>query len=457
MPAAGSHREPPADPAGLSTPPSRGTPLEVLGVFTRLGLTSFGGPVAHLGYFHEEIVRRRGWLDERRYADLVALCQFLPGPASSQVGMGIGLTRAGVWGAIAAFVGFTWPSALLMIALALGVGAVGDLGATDLARGLKLAAVAVVAHAVWGMATKLTPDRPRATVALLAAALVLAWPSNAAQLAVIALGGLIGWRWWRGGASGVAADARGRTDARPDAVPERRPLRRRAGVALLAVFFALLVALPLLRGATGGGALGGGAAPSTVAVSDAVAIGDAVAVGDAFYRAGALVFGGGHVVLPLLQTEVVGPGWVDASDFTLGYGAAQAVPGPLFTFAGFLGAAAGGGLAQGGAMVAVGFGLLALLAVFLPSFLLLLGVWPFWDQLRAVPAVQAALRGVNAAVVGLLLAALYRPVWTSAVVDAVDVALALLAFLALAVWRWPAWAVVAGAAAAAVVTGALLG
>ena len=444
MPSAGPNDVPPAQ-LGESppAPPPRGTPLEVLGVFTRLGLTSFGGPVAHLGYFHEEIVRRRGWLDERRYADLVALCQFLPGPASSQVGMGIGLTRAGVWGAIAAFVGFTWPSALLMIALALGVGAVGDLGATDLARGLKIAAVAVVAHAVWGMAGKLTPDRPRATVALLAAALVLAWPSNAAQLAVIALGGLIGWRWWRGGAAGEAAGARGDTGAGPDATPERRPVRRRAGVALLAVFFALLVALPLLRGATGG---------------DAVAISDAVAVGDAFYRAGALVFGGGHVVLPLLQTEVVAPGWVDASTFTLGYGAAQAVPGPLFTFAGFLGAAAavpGGGLAQGGATVAIGLGLLALLAVFLPSFLLLLGVWPFWDRLRAAPAVQAALRGVNAAVVGLLLAALYRPVWTSAIVDAVDVALALLAFLALALWRWPAWAVVAGAAVAAAALGAI--
>jgi len=484
MPVAGPHHEPSAQPGEPPTAPRpRGTPLEVLAVFTRLGLTSFGGPVAHLGYFHDEIVRRRGWLDERRYADLVALCQFLPGPASSQVGMGLGLTRAGVWGAIAAFVGFTWPSALLMIALALGVGAVGDLGASDLARGLKIAAVAVVAHAVWGMATKLTPDRPRATVAIAAAALVLALPSNAAQLLAIALGGLIGWRWWRGGGFGAVAGADGVVDddgvahgdgrVDRDAASDRRPLRRRAGVALLAAFFALLVALPLLRAATDEGVLGARSAGTPAfgageapAASDSVAIGDAVAVGDAFYRAGALVFGGGHVVLPLLQTEVVGPGWVDASTFTLGYGAAQAVPGPLFTFAGFLGTAAGGsggvdgGLAAGspsGAAVAVGFGLLALLAVFLPSFLLLLGVWPFWDRLRTVPTVQAALRGVNAAVVGLLLAALYHPVWTSAIVDAVDVALALLAFLALALWRWPAWAVVAGVAAAAVVTGAALG
>jgi chromate transporter len=457
---------PPAGPRHETPPPAvaqrRGSPLEVLLVFTRLGLTSFGGPVAHLGYFHEEIVRRRGWVDERRYADLVALCQFLPGPASSQVGMGIGLTRAGVPGAIAAFVGFTWPSALLMIGLALGVGAIGDLGASDLARGLKIAAVAVVAHAVWGMATKLTPDRPRVTVAILAAALVLAWPSNAAQLVVIALGGLIGWRWWRGGLATEGTTAGGDLAAMRAAPRGRRPVPPRTGVVLLAIFFALLVALPLLRAATGGQAAGGAAAPHPGNAADAVSVGDAVAVGDAFYRAGALVFGGGHVVLPLLQTEVVGPGWVDASTFTLGYGAVQAVPGPLFTFAGYLGAAAGasggvGGDAAEGAAVrtAIGLGLLALLAVFLPSFLLLLGVWPFWDRLRSMPAVQAALRGVNAAVVGLLLAALYRPVWTSAIFDAVDVALALLAFLGLALWRWPAWAVVAGAAAAAAAVGAM--
>jgi chromate transporter len=391
--------------------------LEVFVVFTRLGLTSFGGPVAHLGYFRDELVARRRWLDDARYADLVALCQFLPGPASSQVGMGLGLIRAGVPGALAAFLGFTWPSALLLVLFAQGVAAWGDLGASDLARGLKVAAVAVVAHAVWGMATQLTPDRPRATLALLAAALALVWPSTPTQLVAIALGALVGWRWLAVGAAAAPAPA-----------PADAAVRRPVAVALLAAFALLLAGLPLLRAGTD--ALG-------------------VAVVDAFYRAGALVFGGGHVVLPLLQAEVVPVGWVDGATFTLGYGAAQAVPGPLFTFAGFLGAAMAPGAAG------VGLGLLALGAVFLPSFLLLLGIWPFWDRLRAQAAVRAALRGVNAVVVGLLLAALYHPVWTSAIVDGVDVALALVAFLALALWRWPAWLVVLGAGVLALLGGLL--
>lgn len=395
-------------------PEKQGSFLEVLTVFTRLGLTSFGGPVAHLGYFRSELVERRGWLSDEEYADLVALCQFLPGPASSQTGIGLGVMRAGIPGGFAAWLGFTLPSAVALIAFALGVSTVGDVSGAGWLSGLKIVAVAVVAHALWGMATKLTPDRPRITIALFAAAAALIWPTSLAQVLVILVGGLFGW-WFL---PGDAATARGQPFV----------IRRRVGVVCLAVFFGLLFGLPLLSSAT-----------------DSFEI----ALFDAFYWAGSLVFGGGHVVLPLLQAEVVPPGWVDNATFTAGYGAAQAVPGPLFTFSAFLGAAATPGLAG------IWTGLLALVAIFVPSFLLLLGVLPFWNTLRVLAPVQAALRGVNAVVVGILLAALYNPVWTSAIVSRTDFALALGAFLALSIWKWPAWVVVVLTAFAGAVLTAL--
>src|SRR5690606_8110405 len=375
---------------------------EVLTVFTRLGLTSFGGPVAHLGYFHDELVERRQWLSEEEYADLVALCQFLPGPASSQVGIGLGISRAGLAGGLAAWLGFTLPSALALMAFAFGVSTLADVSSAGWLNGLKIVAVAVVAHAVWGMARKLAPDRLRASIAVVGAIVVLAWPASLGQLVVMALGGLVGWLLLRGA---VAAPAARRSFG----------VNRRLSAVLLAVFFALLIGLPILR-----------------AASDS----QAVAVVDSFYRAGSLVFGGGHVVLPLLQAEVVPPGWVDNETFLAGYGAAQAVPGPLFTFAAYLGAVMRPGLAG------LGTGLLALVSIFVPSFLLLVGVLPFWELLRSQAYVQAALRGVNAAVVGILLAALYDPVWTSAIFSARDLSIALGAFLLLSFWRWPAWLVV---------------
>lgn len=396
-----SHPTAAGEAGGSGDPVTTGSALEVLAVFTRLGLSSFGGPVAHLGYFHAEVVRRRRWLDEGAYADLVALCQFLPGPTSSQVGIGIGIARAGLLGGLAAWLGFTLPSALLMLAFALGVRSIDQVDAAWL-HGLKIAAVAVVAHAVWGMGVALTPDRPRIAVALVTAVLVSVLPGSLVQAAAIVGGGLVGWLWLPGPpAKPVAAD------------PTR--VTRRLGLVALALFFGLLLALPLLSETSDDRRL---------------------AMVDAFYRSGSLVFGGGHVVLPLLQAAVVDPGWVDEATFVAGYGAAQAVPGPLFTFAAYL----GGVMAPGWA--GVGSSALALLAIFLPSFLLLVGVLPFWATLRLMPAVQAALRGVNAAVVGLLLAALLHPVWTSAVREASDVGLAFLAWLALAIWRWPPWLVV---------------
>jgi chromate transporter len=379
--------------------------LEVLAVATRLGLTSFGGPVAHLGYFRSEYVVRRRWVDEQTYADVVALCQFLPGPASSQVGIAIGIFRAGLLGGLAAWLGFTLPSAIVLVLFALGIRGL-DLSAAGWLLGLKIAAVAVVAQAVWGMARSLCPDRERASIAIVAALAVTAWPTAWGQVLVIVVAGIVGLRLLPG-----AGDA-GTPHAR---VPFGRPL----GLAALTLFFALLVALPVLRYLTGSPVL---------------------AVFDGFYRAGALVFGGGHVVLPLLQAEVVPPGWVSNEQFLAGYGAAQAVPGPLFTLAAYLGAVMRpwptGWL---GALV-------ALTAIFLPAFLLVVGTLPFWDALRARPAFRAALRGINAAVVGLLLAALYQPVWTSAIHAPADFALALAAFGLLALWGAPPWIVVAFAA-----------
>ena len=390
-------------------------PWDVFRIFLRLGLTSFGGPIAHLAYFRDEFVTRRGWLTERSYADLVALCQFLPGPASSQVGMAVGLSRCGYRGALAAWAGFTLPSAIALILFALGVARYGDAIPAGMLHGLKVVAVAVVAQAVWGMARSLCPDVPRVTLMVMAAFVVLLVPSAWGQVAVIAATGVVG--LVRFAPHGTAAH---------DPLPVS--LGRRSGLLCLALFFILLIALPLLV---------------------PVLHSQTVAVIDAFYRAGSLVFGGGHVVLPLLQAEVVPPGWVGNEAFLAGYGAAQAVPGPLFTFAAFLGAsmteAPTGWLG----------GLVCLVALFAPSFLLVAGVLPFWERLRAHARAQAALAGINAGVVGLLLAALYNPVWTNAIHRPQDFGLAVLAFVALSFWKLPPWLVVASSGVAGVVLHAL--
>jgi chromate transporter len=387
-----------------------GTAVEVFWTFLRLGLTSFGGPVAHLGYFRAECVERRHWLDEHSYADIVALCQFLPGPASSQVGMSLGILRAGLPGALAAWVGFTMPSALVLILFGYGVSELGSLSGAAWLHGLKIVAVAVVAQAVWGMAKSLAPDRERATVAVGAAILALAVPTALGQVGAIVAGAAIG-----------RVFLSDRTAARPHTPLAVRVPRSWSVVAAI-LFFALLLGLPLLAAAV----------PSR-----------ALALFDSFYRSGSLVFGGGHVVLPLLQAEVVPPGWVTNDAFLAGYGAAQAVPGPLFTFAAYLGT-----VMEPPVNGWIG-GLLCLAAIFLPSFLLLVGALPYWDMLRRLPAVQAALLGINAAVVGLLLAALYRPVWTSAIFGPADFALGLVAFLLLTLWAVPPWLVVILGAVAA--------
>ena len=375
---------------------------EVLRVSLRLGLTSFGGPVAHLGYFRDEYVVRRKWLDEATYADLVALCQFLPGPASSQVGIAIGQLRAGALGALAAWTGFTLPSAIALVLFAYGLDSFGGALGAGWLHGLKVVAVAVVAQAVLGMMRNLAPDRERATLAVVAAAIVLAFPNAFGQIGAIVLGGVTG-----------IVLLRGATPADGATLPVT--VSRRTGAFLLALFVFLLAGLPLVAAAV----------PS-----------QSVKLLDTFYRAGALVFGGGHVVLPLLQASVVPPGWVTNDAFLAGYGAAQAVPGPLFTFAAYLGAVMGP-QPNGWAGAA-----LCLVAVFLPSFLLVIGTLPFWDVLRRRPLAQAALRGVNAAVVGLLIAALYNPVWTAGITNAYDVALAAAAFLLLFMWQTPPWLVV---------------
>ncbi|MFO1198827.1 MAG: chromate efflux transporter [Burkholderiaceae bacterium] len=386
----------------------RGSVFEVLVAFLKLGLTSFGGPVAHLGYFRAEFVERRRWLDERAYADLVALCQFLPGPASSQVGMALGLQRAGWAGAFAAWCGFTLPSAVALAAFALGVTRWTGVASSGAVHGLTVVSVAVVAQAVWGMGRSLCPDRPRAALAFAAALLVLAVPGAPGQVGAIALGGVAGARLLK----------------LEHLAPARHldyGVSKRAAAALLALFGALLLALPALSTLSG----------SVVAAAVSV-----------FYQAGALVFGGGHVVLPLLQAGVVPPGWVGNDAFLAGYGAAQAVPGPLFTFAAYLGAAMpaplGGWL--GGAVM--------LLAIFAPAFLLVAGALPFWEAIRQRDVAQRALAGVNAAVVGVLAAALYDPVWTGAIRSSADFALALAAFGLLVVGRVTPVAVVAGAALA---------
>jgi len=377
-------------------------------IFLRLGLTSFGGPVAHLGYFREEFVTRRRWLDESGYADLVALCQFLPGPASSQVGLAIGLLRGGFPGALAAWAGFTLPSALALTLFGLGISSWGEALPAGILQGLKIVAVAIVAHAVWGMARNLCTDRLRIAMALAAATAVLLLAAVWTQLAVILFAGLLGRVLIHPAAT-------------QPAMPTGSPVGRRLGLVLLGLFFALLIALPVLAKASSSQVL---------------------ALIDAFYRAGSLVFGGGHVVLPLLQAEVISSGWVNNDSFLAGYGAAQAVPGPLFTFAAFLGAS------MQGAPSGWAGSLICLVAIFAPSFLLVSGFLPFWERLRNNQSMRAALAGVNAAVVGLLLAALYDPVWTHAIFSLADFAVALLALMALAVWKWPAWLVVAGGSAA---------
>ena len=405
-----------ADIAAAPVHHQRGSPFEVLRVFLRLGLTSFGGPVAHLGYFRAELVDRRRWLDEAAYADIVALCQFLPGPASSQTGISIGILRAGLPGGFFAWLGFTAPSALAMILFGYGMSWLGNLADSAWLHGLKIVAVAVVAQAVWGMARNLCPDRERATIAVGAAMFVLAIPSAAGQIGAIAAGGLIGWGILRGGLQ---------------AMPQHSlavQLPRSWSAAALVGFFSLLLGLPLVAASI----------PSHT-----------LALFASFYRSGALVFGGGHVVLPLLQSSVVPPGWVTNDAFLAGYGAAQAVPGPLFTFAAYLGTVMGpkpnGWLG----------GLCASSRFFCRLSCCSIGALPFWDTLRRRPGVQSALRGVNAAVVGLFLAALYRPVWTSAIFGPADFAIGVLAFLLLVFWTVPPWLVVIFGAVAATVAAAV--
>ncbi|AKE67838.1 TPA: chromate efflux transporter [Pseudomonas aeruginosa] len=379
-------------------------PWAVFLIFLRLGLTSFGGPIAHLGYFRDEFVVRRQWLSERSYADLVALCQFLPGPASSQVGIALGLSRSGYRGALAAWLGFTLPSAIALIFFALGIASYGDAMPAGVLHGLKVVAVAVVAQAVWGMARNLCPDAPRISIMAAATCFVLLVPSAWGQVSVIILAAIVGLLLFKP-QQGEAHD------------PLPISVRRRVGLFWLALFFALLLGLPLLT---------------------AVFPNQTLAMVDAFYRSGSLVFGGGHVVLPLLQAEVVPTDWVDNDAFLAGYGAAQAVPGPLFTFAAFLGASMN--------QAPTGWlgGLICLLAIFAPSFLLVVGALPFWEHLRRNLRTQAALLGINAAVVGLLLAALYQPVWTSAIHGPKDFGLALVALVALMFWKLPPWLVVLG-------------
>ncbi|MBC9176733.1 chromate efflux transporter [Roseomonas mucosa] len=378
---------------------SQGSVSEVFRAFLKLGLTSFGGPIAHLGYFRDELVTRRKWLSESAYADLVALCQFLPGPASSQVGFALGLTRAGWLGAFAAFLAFTLPSAMILLALAMTATRLEGPLALGVLHGLKIVAVAIVAQAVWGMAKNLCPDKERATIAVVAV-LLLAWaPGVIGMMAAILLGALAGLALGKGQVT----------------IGEHLPVpvSRKAGLTAFALFAVLLIGLPILAGQAQGWALA-----------------------DSFYRAGSLVFGGGHVVLPLLQAETVAPGWVSDDAFLAGYGVAQAVPGPLFTFAAWLGAV------MGPAPNGVAGAMIALVAVFLPGFLILIGALPFWDQLRRTTWAQSAMQGANAAVVGILGAALYSPVFTSAIGGMPDFALALICFVALMAWKAPPWVVV---------------
>ncbi len=388
------------DPIVGSDEERRGSAAEVLFAFLKLGLTSFGGPIAHLGYFREELVVRRRWLADHTYADLVALCQFLPGPTSSQVGFSLGMMRAGWLGALCAFLGFTVPSALILLTFAFVTPAIGGMVGAGLLHGLKIVAVAIVAQAVWGMARNLCPDRERSTIALAAVVAMAFVPGSIGMLGAIVLGAAAGPVFCRG-------------ETKPVGNRVTVPVSRWMGGVSLLLFLALLVVFPLLAEQS-----------------------QALAIVDRFYRAGALVFGGGHVVLPLLDAGVVRGGWVTHDAFLAGYGIAQAVPGPLFTFAAYLGAVLG---PEPNGILGAG---LALLAIFLPGFLVLVGALPFWDQFRSKSLAQSLMRGANAAVVGILGAALYSPVFTSAVADLRDFVVALAGFLALIVWKAPPWLVV---------------
>lgn len=383
-------------------PGSSVSPWLVFLIFLRLGLTSFGGPVAHLGYFRDELIVRRRWMTERQYADLLALCHFLPGPSSSQVGLGLGISQAGYAGAFAAWLGFTMPSALILMLIAFGISANRDIIPSSVLHGLAIVAVAVIAQAVWGMTRSLCPDRPRITIMVAVTCYLLLFPSTWGQSIAILVAAILGVFIFK-------------PDANEQDTPLNTPIKRNHGVVWLSLFFILLFALPVLAKLF----------PS-----------QALMLFDAFYRAGSLVFGGGHVILPLLQAETVPNGLVSPEAFLAGYGATQAMPGPLFTFAAFLGASMS---TPYGAFVT---GMICLLAIFLPSFLLVVGALPFWESLRHHRIIRAALMGVNAAVVGLLLAALYSHAWVDAIRSTKDFALALVALIALMTWKLPPWLVV---------------
>jgi chromate transporter len=374
--------------------------LEVFLIFLRLGLTSFGGPIAHLGYFRDEFVRKRKWLSDHAYADLVTLCQFLPGPASSQVGMAIGLTRSGIMGAILAWVGFTMPSAMILVLFGLGLTHF-DVSHHSWLHGLKVVAVSVVAQAVLGMGKKLCPDKERISIAVTSSVVILFFHSAIAQLAVLFMAGVTG-----------AFFLKSQSDLPHDSLHKGR---RRIGAIFLILFFIILFLNPVLR--------------NLYPIQE-------IKLFDSFYRSGSLVFGGGHVVLPLLQAEVVPSGWVSNDLFMAGYGLANAVPGPLFTFAAYLGAVSQPNPnGWSGAFI-------SLISVFLPSFLLIMGAIPFWEKLRSIAKIRQSILGINAAVVGILLAALYHPVWTSAIYSSKDFALALVGFLCLEYWKIPSWLIV---------------
>lgn len=383
---------------------STNSPWSVFLIFLRLGLTSFGGPIAHLGYFRDELIVRRRWMTEQQYADLIALCHFLPGPSSSQVGMGLGISQAGYAGAFAAWLGFTMPSALLLILIAYAINSESALLPPSVLHGLAIVTVAVISQAVWGMGRSLCPDKSRFTLMIAATCYLLLFPSTWGQILVMLLAALIGVVCFKPETQRQDAEL-------------KSPMSKRHGLLFLSLFFILLLLLPLAA---------------------KLFPNQALILFDAFYRAGSLVFGGGHVMLPLLQAETVPSGLVSAEAFMAGYGATQAVPGPLFTFAAFLGASMH--TAYGPFIT----GMLCLLAIFLPSFLLVLGALPFWESLRRLGPIRAALMGVNAAVVGLLLAALYRHVWLDAIDSSQDFALALIAFCALMIWQLPPWLVVIG-------------
>lgn len=393
-------------PVAVADTGSRVSPWAIFLAYLRLGCTSFGGPIAHLAYFHDEFVVRRKWVEEARFTDIVGLCQFLPGPASSQVGFTIGLLRGGIGGALAAWTAFTLPSALLMLAVASGQSLFSSSVGSGMVHALQLVAVAVIAQAVWTMMRTLAPDRTRATIAIIAAAVILLSGRATSQLVALALGGALGLVFCRN----TAAESSGQL---------RIPISRSLAVVALLVFVLLFVGPSLFLAAR---------------------YSHPVAFFEAFYRSGALVFGGGHVVLPLLQTATVRTGWTDNHTFLAGYGAAQALPGPLFTFAAYLGAVVEP--QPHGALGAA----VALAAIFLPGLLLVIGVLPFWNQLRANDRSRALLAGVNASVVGILLSALYQPVWTSTILKPADLVVALAAFLALTVWKAPPWTVVVAAA-----------